>query len=365
LLEEEVDETIIQAFMSLIANHGPEERLMNFFASICTVQSNPIKSNQEECLNLLFLDKDNYGSMFLHTFEDPSPGVKRVPWKLSKFSDEYPEEFLGKSVLDDGGFKPVMVSWASMKSMKGRANGGNLLTHDFVIDGEQVCEVTEFCKYVSKTSAEMEDECFTKFGDNDTFDSEDESEDESSELPGRRKLMLQWELSQYYVAQIKVFANMCQGRSYNCIAHLSKAFPYAMLMHLVSNDKLAYEVRTAFCMLLQVLWVDRYPHAPNCGRPSLPNLVWVYNDLKKTNVDEEGALLHFSLGDGHPCLDLEFSAKNYEFLSMKSHTKFFLLRDFLVGWLASLNGAQTIGDKSKNGKKGSWLFAVFANFRSN
>jgi len=56
LLEQEVDKSIILAFINLIKSHGPEDRLMNFFAAICTCQGAPIKSNQEACLNLLLLN---------------------------------------------------------------------------------------------------------------------------------------------------------------------------------------------------------------------------------------------------------------------------------------------------------------------
>ena len=281
----------------------------------------------------------------IETFQiEPSSRAKRTPWKLSKFSNNFPEEYLGKKVQDEGGFSPIKVRWGKMKTMKGKSNGGSLLKDDFKIGEKQECDITEFFKFVSKTSSQMDSYIFDHKGG-----SVDDLDDLSLEEEAiRASLTLQWEFSLYYISQIKLFANMCQGRSYNCISHLSKNFPYPMLMHLVSNDKLEFEVRTAFCMLLKNLWVDRYPHSSNCGRPSVPNLVWVYNVLEKTDVDQEGALLHFNLDQGHPCLEMRETDADFEFLSMKSHTKFFLLRDFLVKFLASLEGVQTIGKKSKN-----------------
>jgi len=87
----------------------------------------------------------------------------------------------------------------------------------------------------------------------------------------------------------------------------------------------------------------RYPHAPNCGRPSLPDLAWIYDTLEKKDCYQDGALPAFELGDGHP-----LALSDSEFMRMGSHTKFFLLRDFIEGYLASMQGVQTIGLKSKN-----------------
>jgi hypothetical protein len=68
----------------------------------------------------------------------------------------------------------------------------------------------------------------------------------------------------------------------------------------------------------------------------------VYSDLEKKDCQKDGALPAFEIGEGHPLVD-----HPDEFMSMRSHTKFFLLRDFIQGYLHSMEGAQVIGFKSK------------------
>ncbi|GMI44868.1 hypothetical protein TrCOL_g7245, partial [Triparma columacea] len=140
-----------------------------------------------------------------------------------------------------------------------------------------------------------------------------------------------------------MFSNMCYGRSYNCIAGLQKSFPYTMLVGIIKDENLPFIVRNAFMKLIHRLWVDRYPHSPNCGRPSLPDLAWVYTELKRKGCNDAGALPNFDLGKYHPLLN-----DKDEFMSMQTHTKFFLLRDFINGYLKAMQGKQTIGLKSKN-----------------
>jgi len=72
-------------------------------------------------------------------------------------------------------------------------------------------------------------------------------------------------------------------------------------------------------------------------------LAWIYDTLEKKDCYRDGALPAFELGDGHP-----LALSDSEFMRMGSHAKFFLLRDFIQGYLASMHGVQTIGLKSKN-----------------
>ena len=106
---------------------------------------------------------------------------------------------------------------------------------------------------------------------------------------------------------------MCHGRSYNCIAQLQDYFPYHMVVGIIQNAKLPNLVRKVFCKLMIALWVDRYPHAANCGRPQLPDLAWIKYSLHKQSTGDEGALPMFDLGVGHPLL----LKKEDEFMSMR------------------------------------------------
>ena len=76
--------------------------------------------------------------------------------------------------------------------------------------------------------------------------------------------------------------------------------------------------------------------------------------MEKKSCDEEGALPYFDLGTGHPLLLLRKQSENTEcgegeeFLSMRDHTKFYLLRMLVNTYLEQMDGKQTIGNKSKN-----------------
>mgnify|MGYP006108950565 CR=1 FL=1 len=133
--------------------------------------------------------------------------------------------------------------------------------------------------------------------------------------------LLQFDVAKYFVCQIELMASMCHGRSYNCIAQLQDYYPYHLIVGIVSDSSHPETLRFAFCKLLLSLWIDRYPHSPNCGRPQLPDLAWVNYSLNKKSASEVGALPVFDLGSGHPLLH-----SNETFLSMKDHTKFYLVR---------------------------------------
>ena len=305
LLEDCVDESIINAFMSLIMERGPQARLMNFFSSICTCQGRAIISNQETCLSQLWLNDVNNKKILFQVYQSEKDTGAQLP--LDAEQKDVPATFLGKSDMQ-AGFKEVRVSWQNMPTMQ-----------DLKIRDRLNCPLSQFCTQLSD--------------ENMIFPL-------SQLSPPNKKLR---QVGLYFVAQVDMFANMCYGRSYNCIAGLQKAFPYTMLIGIIKEERLAFVVRKVFTKLIHRLWVDRYPHSPNCGRPSLPDLAWVYTELKKKGCNDPGALPSFDLGKYHSLL-----ADKDEFLSMQTHTKFFLLRDFINGYLKSMNGKQTIGLKSKN-----------------
>ena len=77
-----------------------------------------------------------------------------------------------------------------------------------------------------------------------------------------------------------MFARMCKGRSYNCIRHLCETFSYITLITLCENSLLPGGFRAACCDLLRLLYIDRYPQLRDCGRPGLPELLWVYEVVR-------------------------------------------------------------------------------------
>ncbi|GMI00699.1 hypothetical protein TrST_g8820 [Triparma strigata] len=305
LLETKVDSAIIEKFIELIKKRGPQERLMRFFSAICVCVDVNVLSNQETCLNQLLVNEDNKDQIL---FEIKTSEAGRPQYqKINSNKEDIPEAYLGKNEVNQaGGYKSVRVVWEKITKLKDlKFPAGN---------GKHSCTVEDFFRILNLDPIQL------KLNEKQHY-----------------------QAANYVLAQIELFESMCYGRSYNCIFKLQTMFPYTMTMGLIANEDLPDCVRNVFTRLMHRLWVDRYPHAPNCGRPQLPDLAWVASDLKMRGIEENGALPCFDLGDYHP-LRLETD----EFLKMSTHTKFFLLRDFVNDYLAQMGGSQGIGNKDKN-----------------
>jgi hypothetical protein len=66
-------------------------------------------------------------------------------------------------------------------------------------------------------------------------------------------------LAKFYVAQILLYAELCLGRSYNCIGKLETMFPFELVVSCMLNTLLPDEVRAAFAVLMAHLHVSREP----------------------------------------------------------------------------------------------------------
>lgn len=86
----------------------------------------------------------------------------------------------------------------------------------------------------------------------------------------------QSQFAQCVVDQIRLFTQMCRGRSYNVIYIMEKYFSFELLMAMASNPWLPYRFRAAVVDFLVVMFVDRFPQIGNCGAPHLPEQLWLY-----------------------------------------------------------------------------------------
>ena len=140
----------------------------------------------------------------------------------------------------------------------------------------------------------------------------------------------------YYVGQLSLHAMQCLGRSYNCISWIEKSFSYTMLCSLCYNPYLPPKIRGGATNLVKALYLDRFPQLTNCGRPSLPQQLWVNSLSKACTLDprvvplikplvlaNEGSLPEFCLTSSH-----KLSGDPNPFYGFPSQTKFFLLRRF-------------------------------------
>ena len=119
------------------------------------------------------------------------------------------------------------------------------------------------------------------------------------------------QLASYLVAQIGVLCKMASGRSYNVIDWLTRTFSYEMLVSMASNYYLPYQITQGACNLVRVLYLDRYPQLPFSGRAILPEVLWIYEvvrkDVDKTaipvlrpiSLSEAGSLPGFKIAPSH------------------------------------------------------------------
>ena len=153
------------------------------------------------------------------------------------------------------------------------------------------------------------------------------------------------QLAQFLEGQLKMFARMCMGRSYNCIRHLSSSFSYITLITLCENALLPGGFRAACCDLLRILYLDRYPQLRDCGRPGLPELLWVYEVVRKDvdirgmpvlrdlHLNDDTALPQFKISASHP-----LHGDKDVLMSFPTATKFYLARKLTGAFLQDFGG---------------------------
>jgi len=147
LLETAVDSEVILAFQRLILERGPQDRLMQFFSSICSCQGQAILSNQETCSTMLWMDTRAREKILLHVFEAEDLPLRHwnsggegegegAAKKRSGSGAPMPGVFLGKSHYLNG-FKQVMVSWEKIEAL-----------NQFTIYGKKQATMGELCKFL-------------------------------------------------------------------------------------------------------------------------------------------------------------------------------------------------------------------------
>ena len=148
----------------------------------------------------------------------------------------------------------------------------------WVLEPERLCQAITGVNWPGSWAAYLEQQC----------------DAEQLVMIGRHR-----QFADYFLLQIQVFTAMASNRSYNVIRHFQGCFSYVSLIALSANERLPFQLRAACLDLIQALYINRYPHAPHCGRPSLPELVWVSSEIEAITMSDRNALPRFKLKDGH------------------------------------------------------------------
>ena len=276
LLKRYVSRSIIEEFKGLIKTKGLQSRLLSFFVSICTCQNKPIVSNQEAVLSQIWLD-DDFRDHILFKMVENEDGNRTKLWESKADERTFPPDFLGQECVASG-FKEILLDWRSIDQLK-----------NFKIKGERICAVEELCWVL-----EPEALCERVTGSvwSEFKKSLDPILDSQGNIVGNSDAYVsfnqQWDLANYFKVQCDLFASMCHGRSYASIFSLSEAIPYTMLCIMINSRNLPSSIRESCVKVVHRLYVDRYPHSHHCGRPSLPDLVWKFDSLKKIKLSTSG-----------------------------------------------------------------------------
>lgn len=156
----------------------------------------------------------------------------------------------------------------------------------------------------------------------------------------------QSQLANYFEAQIELMGQMCYGRSDNCCQWLARSFSYPIVVSNCSNPLLPPQIRAAFAYLAKTLYLDRAPQSPNCGRPSLPEQLWIYKINPHLNADDFPTLpivrQNLTLEDScaFPCFSMSPTHPLFgdadPMIGFPTHTKFFLLRHLCNNYITDL-----------------------------
>ena len=337
LLRQHVNDELLEDFVNIIQCVGPQPRLVQFFEKICSVHARPIKINQERCVHKIWLDKARSNQILIQLIISPGHGKAILPNRLGRMSDGHTapwpsHDYLGKSEIEENGLPKVQVAWSGCAKWAPQQpeflfwDAPTLgMQYEQSDDGRQLVDIEQLCWVLMPAHL---CESVNPGLPHHVFQEKLENDREYRTQFDRHK-----QLAQYFLSQLRLFHSMCAGRSFNCIRTLSQGLSYVGLLAIGANSYLPGTVRSAAIDLVRVLYIDRYPQLQSCGRPSFPELVWVYrlgdsdNDddgmpvLRDLSLADAGSLPRFRLADSHP-----FKHEADRVMSFPSATKFYLTR---------------------------------------
>ena len=179
----------------------------------------------------------------------------------------------------------------------------------------------------------------------------------------------QHQLASYFVGQLQLHSAMCSGRSSSCIAWLQRSYSYTMLSSVCYNPYLPQQVRAAAADFVRVLYLDRYPQLHKCGKPSLPEQLWVYQlGQDNAGVDAEAIPLvrPVTLHDAH-ALPAFRAPRTHEyhgdcdpFNDFPTHFKFFILRNLRNRYIQGFGSGSIVHNGRDENKPTSSICAITA-----
>lgn len=129
------------------------------------------------------------------------------------------------------------------------------------------------------------------------------------------------QLLSYFIDTINLFSNLCRGRNEMTSEVISTVMTYELVFTVIQNRNLPAHLRTAFCELLLVLYVDVNPHE----QQPLVNLTRVWSDLEKSAIGPGSRAASNSGGSGRARLQEQAA----QFEGLKAFIKQHLRRNHM------------------------------------
>jgi hypothetical protein len=275
------------------------QRFVNFFEAFCTFEGKALKANQEMILRETLMNDEKRLRTFLKTaaFDRKKHSSRPILPEFGRVFDasghniagnmdssvlgKPPLTFIGKDLFEnEGSFPSIFVQWTGAD--KWAENMDELFWSPasmgltlYTIQDEDWVLLQEFSWVLDRPRL-----CKVFTGKNW---SQLEAESKKDPILAAR-LHRQNQLAEYYVGQLTLHGKQCFGRSYNCIDWFAKIYPYTTLAAIAYSPHLPSVMRSAACDLIMSLYLDRYPQSTNCGKPTLPECLWVYEVELKCNV---------------------------------------------------------------------------------
>ncbi|ETW10336.1 hypothetical protein, variant 1 [Aphanomyces invadans] len=338
LLERKVDLALIKSSCRSIHAKGVKASgILQFLSTICSHHGHNIPRNQELIVRALYSLNDDpdmhdtRSNILIESCECPTP-VRAVPAIIKDFvlaapsgssSFSHDGHPMGYSMLNKG-MVNVAISWRSCANWFMGAPGlyfeadelqlapivDAVVSDDLIQYDKHLCHEPQPREWVlleHVTWALQPKDMFPLVFNNKPWADQYHmisKDPEKVEMFERLKV-----LANYYKLQLGLFAELLRGGCISAIEVLSKQFSYNMLLSAISNQNLPYTIRTSFATILQLCWLNRFPHEPML----VPKTVYAFDDVTAVEKQAHPLLAHFHLKAGHPALTSDDEFISYPF----------------------------------------------------
>ena len=398
LLESCVDQETLERFVSLIGQKGPNRIFMDFMTALCSCEGKQVITNQEDMLRIFLAPqlsdgtfalnqaqikksrcnsdfanghmltfeniaqfKQNRRELIIETFLDydaaraPFVSLSDEKWKQAHPGETLDHgQFLGKDLTK--GLPPLMIAWYSSDSWTKGMPQLFFSPASLGINSRRVKSSHSFAEYILALTGSKPEHVEAVSLSSIAWVMEPDRLAERPRCANKpwHKIQEAWlqhpeakqqhdrclQLVQYFKSQLKLFAEMCLDRSYNCIASLERMFSFDMLMVGIMDENLPNGLRSTFALLFQRLYIDRFPHV----ELKLPTLVRLWSEVPDhADLQSASILPQFRLSEQHPLRQHENPLFN-----LPDSNKMHLVEDFISDLFMNMGGAQVLEDKAMN-----------------